>query len=308
MHSLAAAPVFDNGKVNYMVVLMRREPAAFSTDELATLVLTTNLIGKATSHLILSAELERAYATLDREFRAVGAIQRELLPKKLPEIPGVRFAVHYETSTRAGGDYYDFFPLADGSWGILIADVSGHGPAAAVIVAMIHTMMKLPMYMCPQEMPSPVQGLDFLNRELVRSTSPGQFVTAWLGVFDPKSRVLRYANAGHNAPRWLRAADHKVIALEPGDGMPLAIDAEFETSELNVKLERGDRLLLYTDGITETFNTQRQMFGTEGLDAVLGCCSRTPEGLIAAVRDEVNGFAFGAPAADDRTLVAMALD
>src|SRR5262249_14211592 len=147
-----------------------------------------------------------------------------LLPKKLPDIPGVRFAVHYETSTRAGGDYYDFFPLADGSWGMLIADVSGHGPAAAVIVAMIHTMMKLPMYMCPQETPSPVKGLQFLNRELMHSTSPEQFVTAWLGVFDPKMRVLRYANAGHNAPRWLRAVDRKVIPLESGEGMPLAID------------------------------------------------------------------------------------
>src|SRR5262249_21813118 len=144
--------------------------------------------------------------------------------------------------------------------------------------------------------------------ELVRSTNAGQFVTAWLGVFDPATRVLRYANAGHNAPRWLRAVDHKVIPLEAGEGMPLAIDETFEGSEMNVKLARGDRLLLYTDGITETFNTQQQMFGTEGLDAVLNCCSRTPEGLIAAVMDEVNTFAFGAPAADDRTLVAMALD
>jgi sigma-B regulation protein RsbU (phosphoserine phosphatase) len=154
----------------------------------------------------------------------------------------------------------------------------------------------------------PAKGLEFLNRELIRSTRPGQFVTAWLGVYDTAARSLCYASAGHNPPRLLRAADQRVLALESRDGLPLGILPEFECSTSSMTIASGDRLLLYTDGITETFNSARQMFGTEGLDAILACCSRSPERLIDAVRDEVSVFSFGAPAADDRTLVAIAFD
>src|SRR5262245_14365697 len=288
MSSLVAIPVFDNGRPDYMVLGMRAEPGAFTLEDMATLLLTTNLVGRVTSHIILASELERLNQVLDREFRAVGEAQRELLPKHFPAIRGVHLAAHYETSTRAGGDYYDFLDLGGGCWGFLIADVSGHGAAAAVTTAVLHALAQAPLRACPMEGSDPAEGLAFLNRELIRSTRTGQFVTAWLGVFDEHDRTLRYASAGHNPPRLLRAADRSVLALESRDGLPLGIIPEFECSPSELRIRSGDRLLLYTDGITETFNSARQMFGTEGLDAVLSCCSRSPERLIDAIRDEVS--------------------
>jgi sigma-B regulation protein RsbU (phosphoserine phosphatase) len=308
MRSLVAIPVFDNGRPDYMVLGMRIEPAAFTLDDMATLLLTTNLVGRVTSHILLSSELERLNGALDREFRAVGEAQRELLPKQFPSIPAVRFAAHYETSTRAGGDYYDFLDLGRGRWGFLIADVSGHGAAAAVTTAVLHALAQAPLRACPMADSDPAAALAFLNSEMLRSTRTGQFVTAWLGVYDVDKRSLRYASAGHNPPRLLRANEQRVHALESHDGLPLGIVPDFACSTTEIRVSPGDRLLLYTDGITETFNSARQMFGTDGLDAVLSCCSRTPERLIDAIRDEVNVFSFAAPAADDRTLVAIAFD
>lgn len=122
MRSLIAVPLFDQGEPLNMTILMREEPAAFSLDELSTFLLTANLIGRTTSHMVLTEDLRRthealrrAHDALDREFKAVGEIQRDLLPQETPDIADIRIATYYETSTRAGGDYYDFFDLGDGN-------------------------------------------------------------------------------------------------------------------------------------------------------------------------------------------------
>lgn len=308
MQSALAVPIFYEGEPLYMVVLLRAEAEAFTLDELATVLLTSNLIGRATSHLVLAEELRAAYAALDRQFHLVGEIQRGLLPHRLPEIPGVKIATYYETSARAGGDYYDFFELENGQWGFIIADVSGHGPPAAVVMAIMHALLKTPRSACPEAVQSPAGLLRFLNGELMTSLSSGQFVTAFVGVYDQHERRLTYASAGHNPPRWLRARDGAVVPLDSADGLPLALVSEFACSDHEVVLERGDRLLLYTDGITETFNERREMFGTEGLDEAMQRCSRTPESMVECLLADVRRHARDAPPEDDRTVVAIAFD
>ncbi len=100
----------------------------------------SNLFGRATYQLVLMQRLQEAYEAADYEMKVVADIQRSLLPKKPPKIPTLSVAAYYHTSNRAGGDYYDFFPLPDGQWGILIADVSGHGTPAAVLMAVMHSL------------------------------------------------------------------------------------------------------------------------------------------------------------------------
>lgn len=308
MKSLIAAPVFHDGQPVYMTVLMHEQPEAYTLDDLSRLALTANLMGRTTSQIILHEELQQTYAALDREFRTVGEIQRQLLPRHLPRIPDVTVAVYYETSRRAGGDYYDFFEQPDGTWGLIIADVSGHGPAAAVVMAMMHAFLKGPRQACPGPATSPLDYLRLLNTQLMDAVYAGQFVTALLGFYDPRSRTLRYANAGHNPPRWLRAGSDAVTSLGGPSGLPLAIVEPYEAGQHTVQFARGDRLLLYTDGITETLNPHGAMFGTQGLDAALHCCSRTPSGLIETIVQAVTRFADGAVPEDDRTLVALAFD
>src|SRR5436190_10989589 len=123
MRSLQAVPQFDRGQSLNMIISMRREPDSFDPQRLPELVLTANLFGRATHNLVLSEEVKRAYEAVDRELKVVSDIQLSLLPERLPMIPTLQIAAHYQTSQRAGGDYYDFFALPDGRWGILIADV-----------------------------------------------------------------------------------------------------------------------------------------------------------------------------------------
>src|SRR5207244_5583976 len=121
-------------------------------------------------------QLAKALSDLDGELQVVGEIQRSLLPRELPKIEGIELAAHYLTSARAGGDYYDFFPLADGAWGLFIADVSGHGTPAAVLMAITHAIA----HAQPGKHTPPGALLQYLNNQLARAyTRDGTFVTAF---------------------------------------------------------------------------------------------------------------------------------
>src|SRR5262249_14012835 len=138
--SLVAIPLYDQGVALNMVIVMRKEPGAFAKEQVPELVWMSNLFGRATSNLVLAEELRKANAAIDQELKIVGDIQRSLLPGRLPKIPTMDLAASYQPSRRAGGDYYDFFPLPGNKWGILIADVSGHGTPSAVLMAITHTI------------------------------------------------------------------------------------------------------------------------------------------------------------------------
>ena len=130
IRSVAVVPHYDNGEAINLSISMFTRPGAIDEDDFPFQVWRMNLFGRATHNLVLRKELAAAYEALDRELQVVGAIQRSLLPAELPTIATLDLAAHYRTSERAGGDYYDLFPLADDRWGMFIADVSGHGTPA----------------------------------------------------------------------------------------------------------------------------------------------------------------------------------
>ena len=138
--SLIALPLYDGDKALNMVVLMREELAAFDRETFPEQVWMSNLFGRATHNLVLADQVRKSYQQLDSELEVIAGIQRSLLPAELPDIETMDLAAHYQTSRRAGGDYYDFFPLPDNKWGIFIADVSGHGTPAAVVMAITHSL------------------------------------------------------------------------------------------------------------------------------------------------------------------------
>jgi sigma-B regulation protein RsbU (phosphoserine phosphatase) len=161
--SLMAVPMFDGGAALNMVIFTRTEPDAFDRERFPDTVWISNLFGRATHNLVLTDQLRDAYDMVDRELKVVADIQQSLLPKEMPRIESLDLAAAYRTSHRAGGDYYDFFPLRDGRWGILIADVSGHGTPAAVVMAITHSIAHL----YPVRSIDPGQMLDFVNRDLL---------------------------------------------------------------------------------------------------------------------------------------------
>lgn len=299
--SLIAIPLYDNGLGLNMVVMTRKERAAFTRDQFPELVWISNLFGKATSSLVLKEELQRAYYQLEREMRVVGNLQRTLLPAELPQIPTLDLAVHYEPSQRAGGDYYDFFPLPHGRWGILLADVSGHGAAAAVFMAITHSII----HTHPGPAAPPGDVLAYLNRQLATRYSrlTDTFVTAFYGIYDPSSRNLTYASAGHNPPRLKRCSDGTLQGLDSVKSLPLGILEETYYEEAVIKLVAGDQIIFYTDGITEAHSLEGELFGTARLDAELETCTLQAASLLRAVLAAVSYFTAGRPADDDRTLI-----
>jgi len=299
--SLMAIPMFDRGVSLNMVVILQREPAAFSRERLPELVWLSNLFGRATNSLVLSADLERAYRALDREMKIVGQIQRSLLPASLPEIPSLDLAAYYQPSHRAGGDYYDFFPLPDGRWGVFIADVSGHGTPAAVLMAVTHCLA----HTQPGPPARPSGLLDYLNAHLTAlyTAQNEKFITAFYGIYDPADRTLTYACAGHNPPRLKRCQDGSLLALDGADGLPLGVMPEAAYNEAVLRLQAGDQIIFYTDGITDANDPTGRMYGTDRLDTALENCSLQASALLDTVLRSVEEFADGHPADDDRTMI-----
>ncbi len=299
--SLVAIPQYDRGVALNMVVMMRAQPGAFDRERFPEMVWMSNLFGRATHNLALSEELQTAYDAVDYEMKVVAEIQRSLLPAQLPQIPTLHLAAHYQTSHRAGGDYYDFFELPEGKWGILIADVSGHGTPAAVVMAILHSIAHT--YPGPASPPSEL--LAYANHHLTEryTANNGNFVTAFYGIYDPSCRTLTYVSAGHNPPRIKHCSKGTMNALDAAQTLPLGIMPHIDFADHTLKLSPGDQIIFYTDGITEAMNPAGELFGLERLDQVLEDCSQDADELISAVLKAVDIFGSGRPPDDDRTIL-----
>jgi sigma-B regulation protein RsbU (phosphoserine phosphatase) len=299
--SLLFIPQYDRGVGLNAVMLMKREPSAFRHEQFPEIVWMTNLFGRVTYSLVLAEQLKSAYESVDQEMRVVADIQRSLLPAKAPKIPTLSLAADYQTSHRAGGDYYDFFSLPDGRWGMLIADVSGHGTPAAVLMAITHSLAH--SYGGPPTPPGEL--LSHLNYHLCRryTSYSDTFVTAFYGIYDPSERSLTYASAGHNPPRLKRCQDGSLALLDAVRGLPLGIFPDEKYKESVHHLVPGDQLVLYTDGVTEAQNRRGEMFGLSRLDVVLENCSVGASDLLRSVLSAVDQFCGDQPPHDDRTVL-----
>ena len=250
--------------------------------------------------------LARALAELDRERKAVAEIQRSLLPASLPEIHGFEMSPYYRPSGLASGDYYDVVPLIDDQWGLIMADVAGHGTPAAVIMTVMRTLIHA-------ELPgnrgkSAGQFLERVNWVMSETClRNGQFVTVWAAVLDPVSRRLTYASAGHNPPRLLRG--DSVLALDLTGGLPLGIDSAATYEDEGITLAPDDLLVIYTDGVTEAMRPGvdgPELFGTARLDQVLSeCGSDRTSACAERVTRAIAAFTNDAAPTDDRTMLIL---
>ena len=299
--SLTAVPHFDHGVGLNMVVALQKEPGAYDPDQFPERFWISSLFGRATQSLVLSDELKKAYEIVERELKVVADIQRSLLPRSLPAIPGLELAAHYQTSQWAGGDYYDFFELPDGRWGFLIADVSGHGTPAAVMMAILHSLA----HGHPGNPEPPSALLEHVNRRLAaRYTAENEvFVTAFYGIYDPVRREFSYSCAGHNPPQLKRCSLGHVESLEDVGGPPLGVFDDTEYPQATLTLRPGDILVLYTDGITEAMDAQNKQFGLERLNEVLARCDLNAAAMSDAILESLGRFTSGNAAHDDRTLL-----
>jgi sigma-B regulation protein RsbU (phosphoserine phosphatase) len=301
--SVLAIPLYEQGTAMNMLILARGEPDSFPRERISDLVLMSNLFARATQTLVLSQAVKEAYEAVDYELRTIADIQKSLLPEEVPQVPGLDVAVHYQTAKRAGGDYYDFFKLPDGGLGVLIADASGHGAPAAVLMAVAHSIT----HTRPEPPLRPGELLTHLNAHLTRRYTQltGSFVTAFYAVFDPVNGTLAYASAGHTPPRLLRCSDKSRLLLNRAQRLPLGIKPDEVYAEQSIPLLSGDQVVFFTDGVIEAVNPDGEVFGSARIDEALAGCPPTSEQLLQNVLEALTGFTAGTAAGDDRTLVVV---
>lgn len=231
---------------------------------------------------------------MSREAEEARTIQQALLPRSSPLIPGFRVTGLSIPAGAIGGDWYDFIPLSNGRWGLVLADVSGKGTAAALLMSSTRGMLRS----LAQFDSGPADVLTRLNNMLLEDIPSGRFVTMVYAELDPKKRTLRIANAGHLPPLLIESSGPRWIRHEKG--LPLGI-ALSEFSEVEVKFDDSSRLVLYSDGITEAAIDSGEEYGPERLLGQVQSPDLTLDSLLADVRK----FANGAGLRDDATAILV---
>jgi sigma-B regulation protein RsbU (phosphoserine phosphatase) len=245
-------------------------------------------------------ELERALDRLDIEMQAIADLQADLLPDNVPDMPGVALSTHYHPAQRAGGDYFDFFPIDESRRGILVADVSGRGVHASVIMAMTrviaHNLGGLD---------NPESVLARLNEQLYANIPRGQFVAAVYGVLDTERLSFDFCLTGQPPPLYV-APSCEVTVLETEPRAGLGILPEWEAPVEHVSLEQGSHLLLHTDGVVEARNTAGEELELGRLvETVAANAAGDADDMRDAVQELVHGFCDFERFADDVTVLVL---
>ena len=261
-------------------------------------------VGAHLSRQHLERALRVSRDKLDRELAGAARRQRSILPAAMPEHPRVSFAASYETSRHAGGDYYDVLPLGGDRFGIMVADVSGHGAPSAIVMAMIravlHTYPGLPQ--------DPPAVLDHINRHFRFLWESSMYATAVYAVLDAGRGTLRLSCAGHPPPLLLRPGE-TASPLPVDPTMCLIWDELRDIPCPELVLRPGDRVVFYTDGITERQAHDGSMYDQDQFAAALTRIGAAPPAdIVRDIVSEVDRFAGGHEPEDDQTLLVVGFD
>lgn len=252
------------------------------------------------AHFYEVAEARRIL--LEDELCVAHEVQADLMPREMPDIPGIGLAGTWRPAREVAGDFYDIFPLDEGRWGMLIGDVAGKGTAAALYMAMVHGLI----ISGALRHHSPSAVLMDVNRTLLRQSRSTIFASVFLAVVDPKGQTLRYANAGHNPPIVRRASG--AIESLTRTGNVVGVFEELDLSEAATTLGSGDAVVLYTDGVTEAWHPGNDEYGKNRLVAAVAAAPRQPIELLAHLEADLGAFLDGAPPQDDVTFLVLTVD
>jgi sigma-B regulation protein RsbU (phosphoserine phosphatase) len=256
------------------------------------------------SRLHLERALRESRDRLDHELAGAARMQRSILPAAMPEHPAVTFAAYYETSRHAGGDYYDVITLDANRFGIMVADVSGHGAPAAIVMAMIRAVL----HTYPGVPDDPPAVLHHINRHFRFLWDTAMYATAVYGVLDAARGTIRLSLAGHPPPLLVRSGE-AVQAVPIEATMCLLWDELGDIPTAEHALRAGDRLVLYTDGITERSARDGSMYDPEQFSAALTRIGAAPPAeIVREIVAELERFAAGHEPDDDQTLLIAGFD
>jgi len=264
------------------------------------------LLGVLANQMVIAMNNARLYQEslekqkLEEELALARQIQVALLPKVCPRGEFFEFSAFIQPARQVGGDYYDFLISEEGRVGVAIADATGKGIPAAMLISLVQASLRAEV----KNRLSPSQVMANINQLIFSSTSSEKFATMFYGELDPAKRKLIYCNAGHNYPVVIHP-DGRAEFLDTG-GMMLGAFQEALYERGEVLLQRNDTIFFYSDGLTENFNDKDEEFGEKRLlDLLLRNRFLDPEGLKEKVIEEATNFTGGIPPYDDFTIVVL---
>lgn len=244
--------------------------------------------------------------SIKSDLAVAGEIQQAILPQRFPPIEEMADMVDlFATMTPAkevGGDFFDFFKIDEKRLGFVIADVSGKGVPASIFMAVSRTLLRA----------TGMRGIDtneclnYVNNMLCHESIDSMFVTVFYGIYNTETGLVEYTNAGHNPPYVVRA-DGTVDALPMSENIVAGMFDDFTFTQSTLQLDKGDMLVLFTDGVTEAFNTSGEMFDEKGLETTLENkgAGKSSHDICQEILKDVNDFSGKEPQSDDITLMAI---
>ena len=298
VHTMMAAPLQTKERIIGLLYVdspfILRE---FTKDDLSLLTLMANVAAFRIENARLT-EIEQAERIMKRDLSQAADIQKAALPGQAPEIPGADIAGYNAACRTVGGDYYSFFQYPERKVGLALGDVSGKGMPASLLMMQLDARVQL----LAQDPGNLASFMTRLNKATCANCPSNRFITFFFCIFDASNGEIAFANAGHNPPILLRA--NSAADLLQGGGPVLGILPVAPYSEMHAHLNRGDMLVLYSDGVTEANNPNFDEFGEERLIEILRANRTVPAmAIVDAVNNALTEFAAGAPQADDITLV-----
>jgi sigma-B regulation protein RsbU (phosphoserine phosphatase) len=297
---LCAPMVARNGRLmGVLQALNKAGGGAFSAED-------EELLLAFASHAAIAidrAQLVEAFVDkqrIEESLRLAHDIQMGMLPRSFPEKPGLRTFAKLLPARSVGGDLYDVVDFGDRIF-FVVGDVSGKGIPAALFMAVTKTLFRA----SAETERSPDAVIARVNRELSRDNERSMFVTAFVGCLDVESGELRFSNAGHNPP--YRVTGGGAISEVLGaHGMAMGILEEFPYTTESLKLDAGDSLFLFTDGVVEALNDRQDQFGTQRLTAFLGAsATQAPDQVVNGILTELTAFVGAVPQFDDIAVLSL---
>ncbi len=254
-------------------------------------------------YLNQAARALQAVGTRRQELTLAGRMQASLLPETPPQATGWQITATWRPARETSGDFYDFIDFPDGRWGTVLADVTDKGVGAALYMALSRTLLRTHAAEHPAD---PAMVLRATNQRILADTHGGLFITLFYALLDPKNGMLTYCNAGHHPPYLLKAHGNLEPLALVRTGIPLGVSQEATWQQSSLQLDRGDLLLLYTDGVVEAHNPQKELLGTRRmLDIAQSLKHRYAQDVQDAIISEVRAFTGDEQQFDDLTLVLI---
>lgn len=301
VRSVLLVPLMVKGALTgVLVACNKRDPGGFTEDDQRLLAIMASQSAQVLEVARLD-EQERRFGLMREQLRLARQIQLGLLPREAPVVAGYQVAGVSIPAEEVGGDYFDFIPLSAGCLGLCVGDVSGKGLPASLLMANLQATLRGQARFNER----PQDCVTWSNRLLYQCTDPEKFATLFYGVLDSAAHEVRYCNAGHERPLLLRVGAAEPESLAAG-GLVLGVLDDFPYRAGAVRLDPGDLLVVYSDGVTDAVDGSDQPFGIAGLVGAMHTArERSAADAVSTLVEAVQGHAGTTPQADDITLVVV---